>query len=636
MYGYLTYMNPSLALEQLPVAALLLDLNGYICYANKQACLLTGYAPDLVNGRHIGKLYPGNDIVKADYELAQTSRNKQFAIEGWRLSADGNEFWSDCLVGLYNDESGKHTGYLYTINSAWERKKKVLQAEASAERYRLMVEEVRDYSIFLLDKDGYIQTWNEGAKLINGYQTAEIIGKHFSTFYTLEDLENKKPERELSIAVATGKYEEEGWRVKKNGSLFWANVVITALFNTNNQHVGFSKVTRDLTDRRLSEEYLRQSEERYRLLVEQVGDYGIFMLDEKGRITSWNAGAKKINGYEATEIIGKYFSIFYPQEDILNGKPANELKVAIATGKYEEEGWRIRKDGSRFWANIVITAVYNNGVHIGFSKVTRDLTEKITLEKEIKHSAEKYKELSQELQIRNDALEATNKELEQFTSIASHDLQEPLRSIKSYLKLIEAELKETGSEQVRNYIAKTVGAANRMRELIINLLQYAQVGKVEITRTNNPAKPLLATVLQNLKQAIASKNASVNTNLKAETVFADEIQLQQLLQNLISNALKFCDRAQPRVDISSWQENDEVIFRITDNGIGIAEDNLAKVFDIFKRLHARSHYPGTGIGLAICKRIVERHHGRIWVESTVGQGSSFYFSIPKMNGHEAV
>lgn len=618
------------------MAALLLDLNGYICYANKQVCLLTGYAPDLVNGRHIGKLYPGNDIVKADYELAQTSRNKQFAIEGWRISADGNEFWSDCLVGLYNDESGKHTGYLYTINSAWERKKKVLQAEASAERYRLMVEEVRDYSIFLLDKDGYIQTWNEGAKLINGYQKAEIIGKHFSTFYTLEDLENKKPERELSIAVATGKYEEEGWRVKKNGSLFWANVVITALFNTNNQHVGFSKVTRDLTDRRLSEEYLRQSEERYRLLVEQVGDYGIFMLDEKGRITSWNAGAKKINGYEATEIIGKYFSIFYPQEDILNGKPANELKVAIATGKYEEEGWRIRKDGSRFWANIVITAVYNNGVHIGFSKVTRDLTEKITLEKEIKHSAEKYKELSQELQIRNDALEATNKELEQFTSIASHDLQEPLRSIKSYLKLIEAELKETGSEQVRNYIAKTVGAANRMRELIINLLQYAQVGKVEITRTNNPAKPLLATVLQNLKQAIASKNASVNTNLKAETVFADEIQLQQLLQNLISNALKFCDRAQPRVDISSWQENDEVIFRITDNGIGIAEDNLAKVFDIFKRLHARSHYPGTGIGLAICKRIVERHHGRIWVESTVGQGSSFYFSIPKMNGHEAV
>ena len=194
-----------------------------------------------------------------------------------------------------------------------------------------MVESVRDYAIFMLDTRGNILSWNDGARRTKGYSANEIIGKHFSTFYTTEDLDSKKPEKELEIAIATGKYEEEGWRVKKNGQVFWANVVITALFDEQNNHIGFSKVTRDLTERKEAQEILRQSEERYRSLVEQVADYGIFMMDEKGRIVSWNEGAKRINGYTATEIIGKYFSIFYPEEDIINNKPTHELRTAPAS-----------------------------------------------------------------------------------------------------------------------------------------------------------------------------------------------------------------------------------------------------------------------------------------------------------------
>ncbi|RYY66590.1 MAG: PAS domain-containing sensor histidine kinase, partial [Chitinophagaceae bacterium] len=314
--------------------------------------------------------------------------------------------------------------------------------------------------------------------------------------------------------------------------------------------IGFSKVTRDLTERRFNEESLRQSEERFRALVEQVIDYGIFLMDEKGRIVSWNEGARRIKGYEAREIIGKYFSIFYLEEDIILGKPAHELKVARQEGKYEEEGWRIRKDGSRFWSSVLITAVYNtDGALIGFSKVTRDLTERKESERALRDAYERYRALAEELRVTNHELMYANGELEQFTSIVSHDLQEPIRTIKSFLQLIEAKLPEAATEDLRQYINKSIGAADRMRELIRNL---------------------------------------------------------------------------------------QVRFSVTDDGIGIADGDLNKVFEIFRRLNTEKKYPGTGIGLAICKKIVDRHNGRIWPESEPGKGTTFHFTINQENTEKAL
>ena len=620
--------NSQLLIETIGDAILLLDRDGYIQYTNPAAAALTGYSAEELFNLPLYRLYNSNeDNIKAEYELRMALKKGKFVAEGWKRKKDGSLFWSELTICPIL-EKGTLTGYSCLLRDTSERKKNELELRASEERFRLMVEGVKEYAIFMLDPTGHIISWNDGAKRLKGYNSNEIIGKHFSIFYTAEDLDTKKPERELKIAIATGKYEEEGWRIRKNGSLFWANIVITALFNEQNKHIGFSKVTRDLTERRDNDEQLRQSEERYRALVEQLNDYGILMLDEKGRIVSWNEGAKRINGYTAEEIIGKYFSIFYPEEDLINGKPTHELKVARAEGKYEEEGWRLRKDGSRFWASVVITAVYNNrGTHIGYSKVTRDLTERKEAERALRESYERYRQLAEELKIANTELQYANQELEQFTSIVSHDLQEPVRTIKSFLQLIDMKLGQQQYENLKTYIDKSINAANRMRELIQNLLHYSQLNKTDVVVQKISVLDVVNEALQNLKTAVDVSRAQITIENEVEEVEGDRVQLVQVIQNLLSNALKFTNEENPKVLIRCREEDGHVRFSVTDNGIGIAEADQAKVFEIFRRLHTKKDYPGTGIGLAICKKIVDRHRGRIWPESEPGKGTTFYFTI---------
>lgn len=620
--------NSQLLIDAIGDAILFLDQDGYIQSVNPATSTLTGYnESDLLN-QPLYKLYTtAESSIKASYEIASAQKQGKFVAEGWKLRKDGSQFWAE--LTLYPIKRGTETiGFSCLLRNVSERKKGELELRQSEERYRLMVESVKDYAIFMLNPTGHIMSWNEGAKRLKGYHTSEIIGKHFSIFYTAEDLETQKPKRELEIAVATGKYEEEGWRIRKNGSLFWANIVITALFNDQNQLIGFSKVTRDLTDRKNYDESLRQSEERYRALVEQLTDYGIFMLDEKGRITSWNEGAKRIKGYLAEEIIGKYFSIFYPEEEIISGKPAYELKVARAEGKYEEEGWRLRKDGTRFWANVVITAVYNHqGTHIGFSKVTRDLTERKEAERALKQSYERYRQLANELREANTGLQYANQELEQFTSIVSHDLQEPIRTIKSFLKLIDIKLSQGEYTDLTVYIQKSIGAANRMRELIHNLLNYSQLAKNEVVMETISVDDVVNEALQNLKSAVERSRANIAIDSEVEEFEGDRVQMVQLIQNLLSNALKFTREKDPQVTIRCRKEGSHVKFSIADNGIGIAASDMTKVFEIFRRLHTEKTYPGTGIGLAICKKIVDRHRGRIWPESEIGKGTTFHFTL---------
>ena len=250
-------------------------------------------------------------------------------------------------------------------------------AHETGELHRLLVASVQDYAIFALDPKGFILSWNAGAERFKGYTADEIIGKHFSIFYPPEKVAERFPDYELREAARTGRFEDEGWRVRKDGSRFWANVVITALRDPAGRLLGYAKVTRDLTQRRAAEDALRLSEERFRLLVQSVKDYAIFMLDPTGHVATWNDGAQRIKGYTEDEIVGKHFSIFYPPEKQAEHFPEYELKVAAREGRFEDEGWRVRKDGSRFWANVVITALRNpEGRLVGFGKVTRDLTER--------------------------------------------------------------------------------------------------------------------------------------------------------------------------------------------------------------------------------------------------------------------
>ena len=261
-----------------------------------------------------------------------------------------------------------------------------VEAHRRDEQFRLFVEAVPDYAIFMLDPEGHVATWNKGAERIKGYKAPEILGKHFSSFYPEEDVLSGKPYKLLKQATQAGNSEDEGWRVRKDGSKFWASVAIVAIRDQAGRLIGFGKVTRDLTERRRAEIALRQSEERFRLMAEAVQDYAIFMLDPHGYVSTWNTGAKRINGYQASEIIGRHFSCFYPEPEVLAGKPMWELEVAAEKGRFEEEGWRVRKDGSTFWANVIITPVRDDtNKVIGFAKVTRDVTEKMQKEKSLRN-----------------------------------------------------------------------------------------------------------------------------------------------------------------------------------------------------------------------------------------------------------
>ena len=247
----------------------------------------------------------------------------------------------------------------------------------TAEMLAALVAETRDYAIFTLDLDGRVASWNAGAERFKGYTAAEIIGRHFSVFYSPEDITAGKPQRELTIAAAEGRLEDEGWRVRHDGSRFWAHVVITPLRGPDGVLRGYGKVTRDLTERRALELAVRSRDERFRLMVESVEDYAILMLDPEGVVATWNPGVWRLKGYPAEDIVGRHFSVFYPPEDIAAGKPQRELEAATLNGKVEDEGWRVRGDGSRFWASVVITALRApDGGLRGFSKVTRDLSER--------------------------------------------------------------------------------------------------------------------------------------------------------------------------------------------------------------------------------------------------------------------
>jgi len=318
--------------------------------------------------------------------------------------------------------------------------------------YRLIIDDVSDYAIFLLDPGGFIRTWNGGAKRIKGYERDEVVGRHFSIFYPEELIAKNWPDTELATARETGRFEDEGWRLRKDGTRFWANIVITRLTDADGKFLGFSKITRDLSDRRRYEEKLRTSEERFRLLVEGVHDYAIFMLDPSGHIVSWNAGAQRIKGYAATEILGKHFSIFYPDEVVNSGWPAEELRRAMRDGHFEDEGWRIRKDGSRFWGNVTITALHDEtGRHRGFAKVTRDLTDKRRIS----------------------SLEDEGKRVTNFLAMLGHELRNPLAPISNALSILE--MAGVESEQARMAQAVIGRQLKQIVRLVDDLLDVGRI-----------------------------------------------------------------------------------------------------------------------------------------------------------------
>ena len=484
----------------------------------------------------------------------------------------------------------------------------------SDEIFRYLVDSVSEYAIFVLDPTGHVVSWNRGAERMKQYKPEEIIGKHFSIFYTEPDLASDRPGHELREAAQTGRYEDEGWRLRKDGSRFWANVVITRLLDNNSNLLGFGKITRDLSDR-------RQAELRYRLLVESVMDYAIFSLDPEGHVTSWNLGAERLKGYSADQIIGKHFSAFYSEADRKAGLPQKVLHTAATTGHFEGEGWRYRKDGSRFWASIVVTPLRDEeGNLYGYSKVTRDMTERKKLLDELQRHSE-------ELELRVREREETNAELEAFAYSVSHDLRAPLRAISGFATALQEDYGAQFDDGARDYLNEIMNAAKRMNALVQDLLEYGRLSRIDMPTELVSLREL---VDQAIEQLHAKPPIAIRVEVSSDAMVCAYPQvLTQVILNLLSNAVKFSaeDRS-PEVQVNSELRGDVVRLNIRDNGIGIAPQHQERIWNVFERLHDRDAYPGTGIGLAIVKRAIVRMRGSCGVDSEPGKGSTFWIELP--------
>jgi len=482
---------------------------------------------------------------------------------------------------------------------------KTPNSQAVGERFRLLVEGIREYAIFMLDPKGRVATWNKGAERLKQYHADEIIGEHFSKFFPPEDKAAGKPEKELKIAIEKGRAEHEGWRVRKDGTRFWALVVITPIYDDQGKLAGFGKVTRDLSEKREAEEQLRTSEEQFRLLVDRVEEYAIYLLDPDGRIMSWNHGAEKIKQYSSDEIIGKNFACFYTAEDVAAGKPQHNLEMAARHGHIRDQGLRVRKDGTTFQADVVITALTDDsGCLRGFSKVTRDLSDQIR---------------TREIEAEKMAAVKANEAKDEFLAKLSHELRTPLTpalAAADFMAESISELPEKFTTEV-HVIRRNVRLEARLIDDLLDLTRVS-AGKIELHPQRVDGHVVAGDALSIARSDIHRKKLSITTDWTAKDhfVWADPIRLEQVFWNLINNAVKFTPAA-GEIRIQTWNNDGDFHFAIIDTGIGIDPDRQKSLFTAFDQGERgiSRRFGGLGLGLTICKNLVELHGGTIQVSS---------------------
>ena len=493
-------------------------------------------------------------------------------------------------------------------------------------RFELLVDAITDYAVYLLDEDGYVASWNRGAQRFKGYTPQEIIGQHFSVFYTPEDLATGLPARALKTAAEEGRFEQEGWRVRKDGTRFWTSVVIDPVRDESGVLIGYAKVTRDITDKLEAERRLRESEQRFRLLVQGVHDYAIYLLDPDGHVTNWNAGAALIKGYNADEIIGHHFSRFYTPEDRAAGEPARALATALREGKYENEAWRVRKDGTHFRAGVLIDPIYDDaGTLIGFAKITRDLTERWKAQQEM-HTAREALAQAQKMEA-----------IGRLTGGVAHDFNNLLTVIRASADLLARS--ELSEEKRQRYVQAIAETAERAALLTGQLLAFAR---------RQPLKPErfdVAARLGGMGQIIHTTLGSpiqVSYLIEADVgaVDADPNQFETAVLNMAINArdampeggtLRISAKRVTRVPAirsHAAVKGSFVAVSVEDSGTGIDQDTLNRIFEPF--FTTKEINKGTGLGLSQVYGFAKQSGGEISVESELGKGSSFTLFLPRV------
>ena len=496
----------------------------------------------------------------------------------------------------------------------------------SERRFRLLVEGVVDYAIYMLDPDGIITNWNAGAKRIKGYDAEEVIGRHFGMFYLPEDREAGMPARSLATAREKGKFEAEGWRLRKDGKKFLASVVIDPIYE-DGELIGFAKITRDITDRNKAADALKESERHFRLLVNGVTDYALYMLDPNGIITNWNVGGQRIKGYQPGEIIGQHFSRFYSPADQAAGRPARALQLALDNGRYEEEGWRVRKDGTFFWASVVIDPIRDDDNKLlGFAKITRDISERreaqLNLEKIQRQLAESQK------------LDA----LGQLTGGVAHDFNNLLMVITGHLHM----LKRTAGNDAKSLraIEAIETATQRGASLTRQLLTFARRQSV------NPQTIDLRDSIHSVREVLnTGLGSAVQLDIDLDDdiwpVTVDPAEFETALVNLIINAgdampgggSVMVRASNIHIDDGA-RKGDHVAIEVKDTGMGIPPDIVAKVFDPF--FTTKPIGKGTGLGLSQVHGFVHQAGGTVAVASELGTGTTFTICLPRGKGGAAL
>jgi PAS domain S-box-containing protein len=491
---------------------------------------------------------------------------------------------------------------------------------ADDRRYERLVNAITDYAIYMLDPDGIVTSWNAGAQAIQGYSTDEIIGEHVSRFYPEAERAADAPKVALSVAAEVGRFETEGWSVRKDGSQYWAHVIIDPIRGPDGDLAGFAKITRDLSERRKAEAALRLSEERFRLLVQGVTDYAIFMLDREGRVANWNAGAQRIKGYLPEEIIGQHFSRFYTEADREAGLPARGLRSAIETGRWENEGERVRKDGSTFWAHVVIDAIRDDdGEVIGFAKVTRDITER--------REAQRQLEEAREALFQSQKMEA----LGQLTGGIAHDFNNLLMAVLGSLELLRKRLPY--DPQYATLLENAIQGAQRGATLTQRMLAFARRQALKLEPVDVTA--LIRGMSSFLQRSIGpAYRLEVRFPPGLPLVTTDPAQLEAALLNLVVNARDAMSEnglitisASPQTSAGvALPPGDYVSIAVTDTGEGMDEQTLSRATEPF--FTTKGVGKGTGLGLSMVHGLAAQSGGLLKLRSRPGAGTTVEIWLP--------